>query len=116
LKRKQMHIIKFKFEQAGLAPIELRKTEPGYSLLVIAVMNNISLLHNCGGICACSTCHIYLEKGKEFVHEVSDREKDFIERAINARPVSRLACQCLLRDGRGEIEVTIPDQRRLPGG
>ena len=116
MKRKQMHTIKFKFEQAGLAPIELRKTGPGYSLLEIALSNNISLLHNCGGICACSTCHIYLEKGKEFVFEISVREKDFINKVINVRTVSRLACQCLLLDGRGEIEVTIPDQTRFPEG
>ena len=116
MKRNQMYTIKFKFEQAGLDPIELGKSESGYSLLEIALSNNISLLHNCGGICACSTCHIYLEKGKEFVQAVSDREKDFITRAINVRPVSRLACQCLLLDGRGEIEVTIPDQTRFPEG
>ena len=111
-----MYTIKIKFEQKGLEAVTLTNIADDQSLLEVCLDNDIELHHNCGAVCACSTCHIYLEKGKEFVHEVSDREKDFIERAINARPVSRLACQCLLLDGRGEIEVTIPDQRRLPGG
>ena len=93
----------------------LRNIEPGYSLLEIALTNNIALRHNCGGICACSTCHLYLEKGEEFVNEISDKEEDYINRAVNPRLFSRLGCQCLLNDRGGEIEVTLPDQSQFLG-
>lgn len=105
-----MYTIRFTFEQPGLRPVTLRNIEPGYSFLEIALNNRIELHHDCGGICSCSTCHIYLKKGEEFVAKISKREKDLIERAVNQRLESRLACQCLLKEGGGDIEMIIPDQ------
>jgi len=100
------------FEQPGLIPVTLNNVKPGYSLLEIALKNNIELHHHCGGICACSTCHIYLERGEQFVADIGRREEDLVERAINRRLVSRLACQCLLLEGSGVIEVTLPDRSK----
>ncbi len=111
-----MYTINFKFEQKGLAPITLENVEPGQSLLEIALDNNIELHHNCGMVCACSTCHIYLETGSDFVPEISDKEEDFIDRARNPRINSRLGCQCVLADGgSGLIELTLPDQSMIHG-
>jgi ferredoxin, 2Fe-2S len=106
-----MYTIKFGFEQEGLETVVLTNIESGYSLLEIALMNDIELNHECGGVCACSTCHLYVNKGREFMEELNNKEKDFIARAIDPRPNSRLGCQCLLNDGKGEIEVTLPEQR-----
>jgi len=58
-----MYNITFKFEQKGLEPVTLENIEAGQSLLEIALTNDIELHHNCGGVCACSTCHLYVEKG-----------------------------------------------------
>lgn len=110
-----MYNIKFKFEQKGLEPITLNNVEPGQSLLEVALINDIDLHHNCGGVCACSTCHLYLEKGEDLVEELSDKEEDFIDRAVNPRLSSRLGCQCVLLDGDGDIEVTLPDQTQFLG-
>ena len=110
-----MYTIQFKFEQAGLEPVTLTNIEAGDSLLEVALKNNIELHHNCGGVCACSTCHLYVEKGEDFLEELSDKEEDFIDRAVNPRLNSRLGCQCLLHDGGGEVKVTIPDQTQFLG-
>ncbi len=110
-----MYTIKFKFEQKGLAPITISNVEDGQSILEVALKNDIDLHHNCGGVCACSTCHLYLEKGEGLVEELSDREEDFIDRAINPRLNSRLSCQCVLLEGSGELEVTLPDQSQFLG-
>ncbi|HQE12146.1 MAG TPA: 2Fe-2S iron-sulfur cluster-binding protein [Flavipsychrobacter sp.] len=110
-----MYTIKFNFEQKGLEPVTLENVPAGDSLLEIALENGIELHHNCGMVCACSTCHIYLEKGEEFVPEISDREEDFIDRARNPKLHSRLGCQCVLEEGHGTIEVTIPDQSLIHG-
>ena len=110
-----MYTIQFKFEQAGLEPVTLTNIEAGDSLLEVALKNNIELHHNCGGVCACSTCHLYVEKGEDFLEELSDKEEDFIDRAVNPRLNSRLGCQCLLLDGNGEVRVTIPDQTQFLG-
>jgi 2Fe-2S ferredoxin len=111
-----MYNITFTFEQKGLEPITLAGIEPDQSILEVALTNNIDLHHNCGGVCACSTCHIYLEKGEALVEELNDREEDFIDRAVNPRLNSRLACQCVLLEGNtGEIVVRLPDQSQFLG-
>jgi len=110
-----MYTIKINFEQQGLEPVTLTNVEPGQSLLEIVLTNDIELHHNCGGVCACSTCHLYVEKGAEFMEELSDKEEDFIDRALNPRLSSRLGCQCVLNDEDGEIEVTLPDQTQFLG-
>ncbi|MFM2338191.1 MAG: hypothetical protein RL115_1384 [Bacteroidota bacterium] len=110
-----MYTIKFNFEQKGLSPITLENIEAGDSLLEVALKNNIELHHNCGGVCACSTCHLYVQQGEGFLEELNDKEEDFIDRAVNPRLNSRLGCQCLLQEGSGLIEVTLPDQTQFLG-
>ncbi|RYY48839.1 MAG: (2Fe-2S)-binding protein [Chitinophagaceae bacterium] len=111
-----MYNIKFKFEQKGLEPVVISNVEAGQSILEVALKNDIDLHHNCGGVCACSTCHVYLEQGEDLVEELSDREEDFIDRAVNPRLNSRLSCQCVLNEQEsGEIEVTLPDQTQFLG-
>jgi 2Fe-2S ferredoxin len=110
-----MYTVKFNFEQKGLEPATIENVEAGLTLLEVALMNDIDLHHNCGGVCACTTCHLYIEKGMEFVEEISDREEDFIDRAANPRLNSRLGCQSLLNEGEGTIEVTLPDQTQFLG-
>lgn len=110
-----MYNITFKFEQKGVEPISISSVEDGQSILEVALKNDIELHHNCGGVCACSTCHLYVEKGEDFLEELSDREEDFIDRAINPRLNSRLGCQCVLQDGSGDVIVTLPDQTQFLG-
>lgn len=110
-----MYNITFKFEQKGLEPITLSNIAPGESILEIALDNNIDLHHNCGGVCACSTCHLYVESGEQFIEELSDKEEDFIDRAVSPRLNSRLGCQCELLTGSGSITVTLPDQTQFLG-
>lgn len=110
-----MYKITFQFEQPGLTPQTLTGVEPGQSLLEVALKNDIDLHHNCGGVCACSTCHLYVQQGEQHLEELSDKEEDFIDRAVNPRLNSRLGCQCLLLEGSGEIVVTLPDQTQFLG-
>ena len=110
-----MYTVTFKFEQRGLEPVTINSVEPDQSILEVALTHDIDLHHNCGGVCACSTCHLYVEKGEGSLEELSDKEEDFIDRAINPRLNSRLGCQCVLLDGGGIIEITLPDQTQFLG-
>jgi 2Fe-2S ferredoxin len=110
-----MYTITFQFEQPGLENRTLIGVEPGQSLLEVALKNDIELHHNCGGVCACSTCHLYVQSGEQHLEELSDKEEDFIDRAVNPRLNSRLGCQCLLQEGQGSVVVTIPDQTQFLG-
>ncbi|MBI2730621.1 MAG: 2Fe-2S iron-sulfur cluster binding domain-containing protein [Sphingobacteriales bacterium] len=111
-----MYKINFKFEEKGLEPVTLSNIAADQSILEVALLNNIELHHNCGGVCACSTCHVYVEKGEEFLPEITDKEEDFIDRAVSPRLNSRLGCQCILEEGNsGEITILVPDQSQFLG-
>ena len=110
-----MYNIKFKFEQKGLEPKTIEDVAPDQSILEVALDNGIELHHNCGMVCACSTCHLYVDKGEEHLPEITDKEEDFVDRARNPRLNSRLGCQCILENGSGDIEVTLPDQSLIHG-
>ncbi len=104
--------VKINFEEQDHDSVELAIAE-GESVLDVCLENGIELQHNCGGVCGCSTCHIYVNKGMDNIQEISEKEEDFIDRAVNPRITSRLGCQCVIIDG--DIEVTIPDQSNFMG-
>lgn len=104
--------VKLNFEEKDHKSLELSIAE-GESVLDVCLDNGIDLQHNCGGVCGCSTCHVYVTKGDEHLQEISDKEEDFIDRALTPRINSRLGCQCVVIDG--DIEVTIPDQSQFLG-
>jgi ferredoxin, 2Fe-2S len=110
-----MAIVRFTFEDKKISSVEVKNVESGTSILEIAEDNDVHLNHNCGGVCACSTCHVYILKGEDSLEEISDKEEDFIDRAINPRINSRLGCQCVLLDDDAIIEVEIPDQSNIIG-
>ena len=104
--------LRLNFEEKGHESLEL-PIAVRESVLDVCLDNGIELQHNCGGVCGCSTCHVYLTKGEDNVQEISDKEEDFIDRAVNPKISSRLGCQCILIDG--DLEVTIPDQSQFLG-
>lgn len=102
--------ITFRFEEGH--PIRTVTAVEGETLLEIAEDNGIELHHNCGGVCACTTCQVYVEEGMDNLPEMSEREEDYIDRAIHPRLESRLACQCEVR---GPVVLTVPDQTLIIG-
>ena len=105
--------ITFKFEEKDKAPVTVEMSK-GEMILDVALDNDIELHHNCGAVCACSTCHIYIESGADSLAEISDKEEDFVDRARNPKFNSRLACQCTLLED-ADLVVTIPDQSVIIG-
>ncbi|MFZ1703183.1 MAG: 2Fe-2S iron-sulfur cluster-binding protein [Saprospiraceae bacterium] len=110
-----MAIIKFTFEDTLIQEKVVEGIDSGVSILEITEDYDIHLNHNCGGVCACSTCHVYIKKGENFIEEISDKEEDFIDRAINPKIESRLGCQCVILKDDAYIEVIIPDQSNIIG-
>lgn len=107
----KVYELTFLFEESEKSPVTVQVVE-GDSVLDAALDNGVELHHNCGGVCACSTCHVYVEEGMEYLPEITDKEEDFIDRAVNPRLESRLGCQCLIG---GPVVVRIPDQSVLLG-
>jgi len=83
----------------------------GESLLEVALDNGIQIEHACGGVCACSTCHVYVEEGEDSINEPEDDELDRVEEAPGLQVNSRLSCQCKIH-GQGPIQVKVPSWNR----
>lgn len=83
---------------------------PG-SLLDILLGNGVSMDHACGGVAACSTCHIIVHKGLSSCNEAQEAEEDMLDTAPGLTPHSRLACQCV-PDGSSDLEVEVPSWNR----
>jgi ferredoxin, 2Fe-2S len=61
----------------------------------------------CGGVCACSTCHVYVKEGFDDLSEMELGEEDRLDSAFDVRPSSRLGCQThLLKDRPYVVEIT----------
>ncbi len=90
-------------------PKELPYSRDGQkgSILEIALGHAVAIDHACGGVCACSTCHVIVEKGFESVPEATDDEEDQLDNAPGLTPTSRLACQAV-PDGSTDVVVEIP--------
>ncbi len=110
-----MAVIHFQFEDKSISPKTAENVPADWSILEATEEFDVHLNHNCGGVCACSTCHIYVESGDQFLEEITDKEEHFIDRAINPRLESRLACQCIILDKNAVITVTIPNQKGIIG-
>jgi 2Fe-2S ferredoxin len=83
---------------------------PG-SILDIALGNHIQLDHACGGVVACSTCHVIIHEGSESINEATDAEFDQLDEAAGVTAKSRLGCQCV-PDGTRDVVVEIPEWNR----
>jgi len=81
------------------------------SVLDISEAAGVEIDHSCGGVCACSTCHVYVRQGLESCNPVSDDEGDQLDEARGLELDSRLSCQCV-PDGTQDVVVEIPSWNR----
>ncbi len=79
----------------------------GDTILDAALENGIALAHECGGNCACTTCHVLVQAGREHLSPREEIEADRLRDAEGSEAESRLACQALLLGG--DVTVLIPD-------
>ncbi len=80
-------------------------------ILDIAMGHGIKIDHACGGVSACSTCHVIVKKGSKSCNEAEDFELDMLDNAPGNTMNSRLSCQAV-PDGTEDLEVEIPGWNR----
>src|SRR5687768_7056732 len=81
----------------------------GHSVLDAALNHDIPLDHACGGVCACSTCHVIVKQGFEKLDAASDKEEDMLDNAPFLTRTSRLGCQVEIHE---DLVVEIPPMNR----
>ena len=84
---------------------------PG-SLLDIAMAHDVAIDHACGGVLACSTCHVKVKRGGESCNAASEAENDKLDEAPGVTPHSRLACHTVPNGNCKELIVEVPTWNR----
>lgn len=85
------------------------EVKPGTTILEAgetAEDRGVKMGHACGGVCACSTCHVWVKEGFESLDDASDREEDILDKAFDVKPVSRLGCQAEVGNRDLVVEVS----------
>ncbi len=82
------------------------EAEEGQTLLEVSEEYDIGLEHACGGVCACSTCHVIVQDGTdEALEEPEDEEIDTMDKLVSNQTLhSRLGCQARVV---GDVKVEL---------
>lgn len=102
-------MIKIKYVEANGTEHRVQ-AEAGASVMEVAVANNIPGIDaDCGGLCACGTCHVYIDPPWfETMPSPKHDELEMLNFAAGAEQTSRLSCQIRLGEGHDGIVVRMP--------
>ncbi|MFT3987574.1 2Fe-2S iron-sulfur cluster-binding protein [Aestuariivirga sp.] len=86
---------------------------PGMSVMEVAVKNLVPGIDaDCGGACACATCHVYIEpEWREKVGKRNPMEEDMLDFAFDVKEESRLSCQIKVNDTLDGLRVRVPEKQ-----
>jgi 2Fe-2S ferredoxin len=87
--------------------------EVGATVMETAIKNGVPGIEaECGGACACATCHVYIEEAwREKVGPPSAMEEDMLDFGYDVRANSRLSCQIKVRDELDGLVVRTPERQ-----
>jgi ferredoxin, 2Fe-2S len=87
--------------------------EAGSTVMETAINHGVPGIEaECGGACACSTCHVYIDEAwRETVGEPSPMEEDMLDFAFEVKPNSRLSCQIKVTEAMDGLVVRTPERQ-----
>jgi len=87
--------------------------EPGATVMEVAIKNDIQGIEaECGGACACATCHVYVDEAwQEKVGGPSPMEEDMLDFGYDVKPNSRLSCQIKVTDALDGLVLRVPERQ-----
>ena len=82
----------------------------GMSVMEVAVAHNVPGIDaDCGGACACATCHVYIDQAwVDKLPAKSDLEIKMLEFATSVSPQSRLSCRLSIEPAMDGLLITVP--------
>jgi len=89
------------------------EAKPGTSIMEAAVQNMVPEIDaDCGGACACATCHVYVDDAwLSKLKEKDDMEESMLDFAEGVQDNSRLSCQILMSEELDGIKVSTPESQ-----
>ena len=87
--------------------------EKGLSIMEGAIQNGVPGIDaDCGGACACATCHVYVEeKWLDKLPKAEDADVDMIDMAHEPKKNRRLSCQLIVSDELEGLTIKTPDKQ-----
>lgn len=87
--------------------------ETGSTVMEAAIKNGVPGIEaECGGACACATCHVYVENGwADKTGAPEPMEEDMLDFAFDVSPASRLSCQIRITDELDGLVVRVPERQ-----
>lgn len=87
--------------------------ETGSTLMETAIRNMVPGIEaECGGACACATCHVYVdEQWASVTGEPGPMEEDMLDFAYDVKPTSRLSCQIKIKPELDGLVVRVPERQ-----
>lgn len=87
--------------------------EAGATVMEVAIRNGVPGIEaECGGACACATCHVYVDDAwAAKTGSLEPMEEDMLDFAFEVKPTSRLSCQIKLRDDLDGLVVRTPTRQ-----
>lgn len=81
----------------------------GWRIMEIIRDNDLPIRAECGGSCACATCHVYIAKEWQDKLVLPDSEEEYMLDSVDGYDPekSRLSCQILMRDELDGMVVTL---------
>ncbi len=69
----------------------------GWRVMEIIREHGLPIKAECGGSCACATCHVYVDEAwKDKLAAMSEEEEEMLDEAFNLQDNSRLSCQVVM--------------------
>ncbi len=89
------------------------EAQTGSTVMETAIKNDVPGIDaDCGGACACATCHVYVDN--DFLAKCGESqamEQSMLDFAENVQPNSRLSCQIKVTDELDGLRVTTPESQ-----
>ena len=87
--------------------------ETGMTVMEVAIKNSVPGIEaECGGACACATCHVYVDEAwMEKTGTPEDTEEDMLDFAFDVQDNSRLSCQIKVTDELDGLVVRLPEKQ-----
>ncbi len=89
------------------------EVKTGLTVMEGAIKHNVPGIDaDCGGACACATCHVYVDPAwTDKVGSPSAMEESMLDFAENVEPNSRLSCQIKVTDALDGLVVRMPESQ-----
>ena len=98
----KIYVIDLEGKEHALEAVE------GWRVMEIIREYGLPIKAECGGACACATCHVYVDEGwVNKIPPMREDEEEMLDEAFEVQENSRLSCQIILDEPLDGLKVTL---------